>query len=325
MSTVVEESAASTTVSQVPLSHLSIEVGHLYLEDFQQGPERINQLLRDAAPWEKKARESLARVLHPASARVSTCLLVDDYFTSVGSPQVVVPQIVAAAEAAGVQLDFLAREAACAAAGGVDIARLVLGRVVPDPPRGEGGRRPDVFTSGWLCNGERNAHPNAAEAMRGVKSAWRPPIENGAKHHSIFMDVQLWSDDEAGTRTWSCPYLAAIWQLVRLGQLRHLGAPVIRPQIWSEPGWPERWADMPAVTQLTKRAAPFSAFRTFSVLDIRYLPIEAAVRTILSQIDVGGEMRTQTAARAAAEPATIEVPDEIIERITYAFTGPAWL
>jgi hypothetical protein len=321
--TVVEESAASTAISRVPLSHLSIEVGHLYIEDFQAGPERIEEVLRSAAPWERRARDEVSEAVSPGVARVSTCLLIDDYFAPEGSPRIVVPQIVAAADAAGLKIDYLAREAACAVAGEVDLARLVLGRIVTDPPRGERGRRPDVFSSGWLCNGERSADPTDVVAMRRVGSAWRPPVENGAKRHSIFVDVQLWSEDD-GVRTWSCPYLASVWQLLRLGQLRHLGDPVVRPEVWSEPDYPERWQDLPPVTQLTRRAAPFSAFRTFSVLDARYLPIEAAVRTILSQVDVGSEMRAQTAARAEGEPTPITVPAELIDRITYAFTGPLW-
>ncbi len=308
---------------QVPLAHLSVELGHLYREDFEQGPDRINALLRDAAPWERRAREHLADVLAPQTARISTCLLVDDYFTAVGSPRKVVPEIITAAEAAGVRIDYLAREACCATSDKVDLARLVLGRIVPDPPRGENGRRPDVFASGWLCNGERNNDPTVTEAMRGVHAGWRPPVENAANRHSIFLDVQLWSDD-GETRTWSCPYLAAIWQLLRLGQLRHLGAAVVQPQVWTGSELPERWRDMPAVTQLTPRAAPFSAYRTFSVLDVRYLHIEAAVRTILSQVDVGAEMRAQSIARAAAEQIPIDVPAEIVDRISYAFTGPVW-
>ena len=35
------ETAAEPRTEAVPLAHLSLELGHLYMEDFEAGPERL--------------------------------------------------------------------------------------------------------------------------------------------------------------------------------------------------------------------------------------------------------------------------------------------
>jgi hypothetical protein len=319
---VFEETSGIERVARLPLAHLSIEIGHLYMEDFKGGRDRLRQLMEQVAPWERTARESCTRQIRPAAARISTCFLVDDYFTQFSSPREAVPQIIEAAAAAGMQVDYLAREAACVRADGVELARLVEGRLVPDPAPGTNGARPPVSSAGWLCNGERSPQQDLSEAMR-TATPWRPPSENGANRHSIFLDVQLWEETEGG-RLWSCPYLAAVWQLLRLGLLRHVGRQVAQPRVW-EGEYPDLWSDLPPITQLTERPAAFSAFRTFSVLAGRFLPIEHAVRTILSQVDVGRALRVQMIERAAAErPKPLALPPEVIDRIEYVFAGTPW-
>lgn len=319
---VFEEASGVERVARVPLAHLSIEIGHLYMEDFQAGKARLRQLFEQVAPWERTARESCVQGVKPTTARISTCFLVDDYFTQLLAPRELVPQIVETADEAGLRLDYLARESACVRAGGVELARLVESRLVPDPPPETNGTRPPVSATGWLCNGQRSPQSGLTEAMR-TRTPWRPPSENGADRHSIFVDVQLW-DDVDGQRLWSCPYLSAVWQLLRLGVLRDAGAQVAQPQVWTD-DFPELWSELPPIIQLTKRPAAFSAFRTLSVLNGRFLAIEQAVRTILSQVDLGRAIHAQMAERAAAErPVGLVVPPEIIDRIEYAFIGEPW-
>src|SRR5690606_34192407 len=113
---------------------------------------------------------------------------------------------------------------------------------------------------------------------------WQPPLENAADRHSIFLDVQLW-DEANGRRTWSCPFLAAVWQLLRLGMLRNMGERVAVPRTHDD-GYPEDWDRLAPVVKLNPNAAPFSAYRTLSILSPRFLGIEHAVRTILSQVAV---------------------------------------
>jgi hypothetical protein len=45
------EAAAQPRTASIPLSHLSIELGHLYAEDFRQGPDGVNRHFERVAPW----------------------------------------------------------------------------------------------------------------------------------------------------------------------------------------------------------------------------------------------------------------------------------
>lgn len=313
------EAGARPRIRAVPYAHLSVEVGHLYMEDYELGVEHLREHFRRVQPWVTAAAEECARALGGRPPRISTCFLVDDYFTAFGSPREIVPQLVEAAGAAGLRIDYLVRESGCATAGGVDLARLVESRLVDDPPPNTTGDRPPARETGWLCNGERTPGWPMAVAMQAARP-WTPPRQNAANRHSIFVDVQLW-EERAGEREWSCPYLAAVWQLLRLGLLRHRGAPVAEPVDVAGP-FPQTWAELPAVARLSAGVQPFSAYRTFSVLAPRFLHIETAVKTILSQVAIEPEVGLMAVARARAEG--LALPADLVERVEHVFAGSAW-
>jgi hypothetical protein len=303
----------------LPFAHLSVELGHLYMEDYELGPDHLRDHFRRVRPWVDAAVFQCSQALRGRTPRISTCFLVDDYFTAFGSPTVIVPQLVEAAEQAGLQIDYLVRESACARTRDVELARMVESLVVDEPPPGATGDRPPARESGWLSNGERSPRSSLSTAMR-AKQSWRPARQSNANRHSIFVDVELWSE-EGGERVWSCPYLAAVWHLLRLGLLRDKGSPVVEPEppVGALPGL---WSDLPAVTQLSGRAAPFTAYRTFSVLAPRFLQIETAVITILNQIAVEAPVADIPLRRAADE--RLALPGDIVERIEHVFAGRAW-
>jgi len=312
------EAAAESRVAAVPLSHLSVEVGHLYMEDFAGGRERLRRHFERVRPWAETARRACAERSSGRKPRVSTCFLVDDYFARFSSPAQVVPELMATAEESGTRIDYLARESACAEADGVSLARLVESRLVADPAPDTNGSRPPATEAGWLCNGQRSPTTGFAEAM-GAVTPWAPPVQNAARRHSIFLDVELW-DEIGGRRTWSCPFLAAVWQLLRLGMLRNFGESVVTPRRWKG-AFPEHWDELPPVVQLNPTASPFSAYRTFSVLSSGFLPVEHAVRTILSQAAIDPRVLEQIRDRSGAEG--VEVPREVVDRIDYVFVGEA--
>lgn len=307
-----EQATARRRVEAVPLGHLSVELGHLYRADYDAGPERLADLFATVAPWARAAVEA-ERARAGDRPRISTCYLVDDYFLPPGPPREVVPALLRAARRAGLTIDYLARESACAESGDVELARIVVGCLVVEPSPGTTGTRPPATVTGWLANGERSPSA-AAEAMAPVQP-WRPPRQNVPDRHSIFLDVELW-DDQGGRRTWSCPLLAAVWQLLRLGLLRDAGRAVLRPQPWRG-DLPDRWDELPAVVQLSERAAPFCAYRTLSVLPGRFLPVEAAVRTILDQVAVDPVAEAQVRARAEGEG--LALPGHTVEKLRYVF------
>jgi hypothetical protein len=310
-----EVAAQARTVS-IPLSHLSIEVGHLYAEDFSQGLVSINRHFERVAPWVATAREACAALL-PAGVkpRISTCFLVDDYLNEIPGPREVLAQLREAANDYGLSIDYLARESGCAEADGIPLAELVVDRLVADPPQHTTGGRPPVAESGWLCNGQRT--PGPAPAMAGAQP-WTPPRENGPNAHSVFVDVELWSQHRPeDAKVWSCAFLASVWQLVRLGLLRHHGEPAVKAYRLDDDGLPATWARMPAVVQLNPRAQPFSAYRTTSVLRTQFLSVELAVRTILGQVSADRTVLDELDKRAAHEGITI--PAQVIQRVGSAF------
>ncbi|MGW4020635.1 SCO2522 family protein [Streptomyces sp. NPDC005009] len=312
---VFRETAAEPRTQAVPLSHLSLELGHLYMEDFEAGPGHLRRHFERVRPWAEAARATVAAT-GGKRPRISTCFLIDDYFTRFSAPAEVVPMLLEEAERAGLVVDYLARESGCAVAGKTPVAEAVAGRIVEAPPPGSYGLRPPAAQTGWLANGERGPVARAPQAMKKTP-AWQPPKETAARRHSVFLDVELWDDGPDGHRTWSCPFLAAVWQLARLGLLRNEGEAVLVPQPHTASGFPDDWDELPPLLRLNPRAAPFAAYRTCSVLPSRFLPVEHAVRVILDQIEVDPGALAQTVERSARE--NTAVPGSVADRISYVF------
>ncbi|MBB4958656.1 SCO2522 family protein [Micromonospora polyrhachis] len=311
-----EETAARRSIESVPLSHVSLELGHLYIEEFAGGVEQLRRHFNRIAPWVAAAKQACVARTPAGRARISTCFLIDDYFTRFSTPREVVRQLEEATQGTGLVIDYFARESGCARADDVPLADLVLTQLVSDPVPQTTGDRPPTTETGWLCNGKRSPVQGPAQAMSG-SLGWMPPVQNAANRHSIFLDVELWDYEENGERRWSCPFLAAVWQLMRLGLLRYEGEGVTNPYQLDD--WPDDWDKLPAVVKLNPHAAPFSAYRTFSVLGSRFLPVEHAVRTILSQVSVSLAVLDQIHTRSRAEH--IDLPKDLVERVEYAFIG----
>ncbi len=121
------ESSADFKLESLPLSHVSVEIGHLYMEDFVDGEGAVRRTFAAAAPWVRAAQAPRAIGCEKKSVRLSTCFLIDDYFSRFSSPAAVIPMVLAAAEREELQIDYLARESACADAGGISPASLTLG------------------------------------------------------------------------------------------------------------------------------------------------------------------------------------------------------
>lgn len=313
MDTSFREVSSDPRTASVPLSHLSLELGHLYMDDFAAGPARLREQFGKVKPWADAARAAAAGSAG-GRARVSTCFLVDDYFTRFSTPAEVLPQVLEEAERCGLVIDYLARESACAEVGAVQPARLVESRLVQSPTPGSNGSRPPATEAGWLSNGERSPSDGLLEAMR-TTTGWQAPRETEARRHSVFLDVEIW-DEQDGRRTWSCPFLAAVWQLLRLGLLRDRGQQAIQP-VPCEEAFPQSWDALPPLVQITPGADPFAAYRTFSVLASRFLPIEHAVRVILQQWSPEEPVLRQIAERAEREG--LPVPDDLTDRVAYLF------
>ncbi|HEY2795575.1 MAG TPA: SCO2522 family protein, partial [Micromonosporaceae bacterium] len=294
------------------------ELGHIYAEDFGPGNVYLRRHFERIRPWVTAAHETCRMEQSGGSRpRISHCFLIDDYFNRFGDPSEVIDTIRKVAAEFDLPVDYIAREAGCARADDVAIAESMLARLVSDPTPGTTGGRPPVTESGWLCNGQRSPAMATPHAMKEAET-WRPPTENGVFQHSIFVDVQLFSD-EAGKRTYSCAFLASVWQLNRLGLLRHTGEVAVRPYlIGKDEMIPNDWDKLPAILQFESSSAPFAAYRTLSLLHSRFLTIEHGVRTILGQVAIDPTVNDQVRARAAKERMP-DLPVQPAERMDYMF------
>ncbi|GAB2845010.1 SCO2522 family protein [Actinocorallia aurea] len=311
----VEVESAIPRVEQVPRSHLSLELGHLYMEDFSGGSKVLQRHFASVRPWHDFL---MARY---EGLRVSTCFLVDEYSSTLRGPSALIPELLAAAAAEGMSIDYVARESACAEIGPVSPARLLLDSIVPIPAQGSDGSRPPPQYCGWLTNSEHGISDRGISEAMAPASTWTPPRENGARSHSISMDVELW-DTVNGERRWSCAHLSAVWQLLRLGLLRHEGEAVVKPVIWTDP-LPSAWSELPAVIHLPargerRRPRPFAAYRTQTILETRFCDVEQAMRLILAQTPIDDLIAKQAMEQAHADG--VELPPETVRRIAHIFT-----
>jgi hypothetical protein len=318
--TAFRETSAEPPTKSLPYAHLSLELGHLYMEDFAEGPARLERHLAAVRPWVEAARAGAVPLPAGGRPRISTCFLIDDYFSRLSTPAELIPPLLDAARRAGLTIDYLARESACAAADpalrdGAPLAESVLGRLVESPPPGSNGYRPSVSRTGWLANGRRSPATRTSAALA-AGDVWQPPTETLARGHSVFLDVELWNGP-GDQRTWSCAFLASVWQLTRLGLLRDNGRAVLVPTRWDSDVFPADWDALPPVLQLNPRAADFTAYTTCSVLPARFLPVEHAVRVVLDQVQIETEVLDQAARRAAGEG--FPVPAGVVDRISYVF------
>ncbi|MFC9432903.1 SCO2522 family protein [Nocardia sp. NPDC057030] len=326
--TVYSEAAEQVQVAGVSFAHLSIETGHFYMKSLLDGEDKIR------AHFERVARlvdlhTAEAKAEYGSSARVSTCFLIDDYFGSDTNPTEVLDKVLGIADRCGLRIDYLAREAGCwetplyvdgrLTGQQIPLAEMVASWVVAEPLKQTTGRRPPDVESGWLCNGRRSSEHDSEQAMQ-VPEAYRRPEEFARREHTIFLDIELWNtlvnkDGEEHTR-WSCPFLASIWQLLRLGMVRYEGRAVVEPQ---PPGerWPASWWEMPSVIKLNPQAAPFEAYRALSILPREYLKIEHAVQTILDHIVIDQEVLAKAITRAEGEG--ISIPREVTGRLSHMF------
>ncbi len=56
------------------------------MEDFEAGPERLRRHFTEVRPWVDAARTAASARAGGRRARISTCFLVDDYFTRFSTP-----------------------------------------------------------------------------------------------------------------------------------------------------------------------------------------------------------------------------------------------
>lgn len=277
------------------LADLSIEYAHLYLRHLDE--ERIDTALADAA----LVVAPLADQLRAAGRTVSTVIMIDDYFeTDVDIVAEKRDLLLASCERAGLTPDWIASERRVA-----DTATELTEALTVPPEHGDGSVKPPKrYQSTWLSNGQPPRTVNSQSDDRAgdpllVGGAQTPqPVDRRTRsrvaptNHSIHLDVELYRERKDGA-FYSCPLLAAWWQLLRLGVLS-------KPAAFAEP--------------TARDGPPLVAKRSLTVLSPAFLEVEHAVRLILDHVALKQDWRSNMRTGA------LDVgPKEHMERIGYAF------
>jgi hypothetical protein len=264
--------AKAETPLDASFAHLSIEVGHFEPESLRRGRDHFANRLSPITPWLAPVRTAL--VGHEPEPSTSTCFLIDDYTEPIKPPSKVIPQLLEAARECHITIDYLVRESALAEPAGSSAADFARKLMKPDLLRTCPGDLSSPTASEWLSDGARQPTPPSASDAEEIASS-----------KSNLLETELWREDASG-KQWSCSFLAGVWQLARLGLLDDMSRSYLTPQKWEESLAIPRWDELSPVIQLNHHAAPFQAYRTVSVLGAHYLPVEAAVRAILKQVDI---------------------------------------
>ena len=171
----------SNAGKKAAIADLSVEIGHLYLSDLKfdsiSGPEMENAAdFQERVPDEGEpqvvdlesyvtrrldrgiaAVSPIVKRYRASKKKVSTAVLIDDYFYRSSSDAELLDRVVAAtreyAETAksGIQLDYIAFEADLA-----DSVRTLINLITREPPAGAGSRSQAEFEydDRWLGNGQ---------------------------------------------------------------------------------------------------------------------------------------------------------------------------
>lgn len=279
---------------------VSIEVMHIYRT------ESASEALARHAEREARWVEAITAPLDRDGRSWSICMLVDDTDPRADGDEVEA-ELRDAWWATGLPLDHLVRETECAASIGRMIERFTgevelglagaLGTAVRPPPVDVVAER-----ERWLANGEpgrpTTRRLGAAELNEEPGEAGVFPVRApGSRAHGIHLDIELWSAVGQGPPVWSCPMLAAWWQLLRLGAPHLDEAPLARPARGARP-------------------LPLHGRSTLTLLPSSLLEVEHAVRAILERVavpaswlppDVDGEPPATAASH--------------LDRIGYVFTN----
>ena len=316
--------------NKTPIADLSVEIGHLYLSDLksdailpsmvsngasvnERQPEETESGVQDLEDYVTRRLDRGLAAVSPIVARyraskkrVSTVVLIDDYFYSGSSDVELLDGVVAVTReyaqtvSSDIELDFIAFEADLA-----ESVRTLYNLIVREPNEGAGSRSQSEleYDDRWLGNGQMGRGQSVKKSRRLGRVESSLPQESTAgsnrRQHSIAMDVELLSIRD-GTEFWSCPLLAAWWQLVRLGVLRDDSD---RPSI------PRRTIALRGET-----SEPLYAKRTLTALVPEFLEVESAVQVILRQTALPLNLRSQL------KDSRREVnPRDHLKRMSYVF------
>ena len=235
------------------IADLSVEFSHLYLDQASEA---------EAKAAAGSARRWLIPVItryREAGYTVSTTVMIDDYFASdEASVEKNTELIRSSCANEGVAIDHVVYESACAHS-----VEKMIEHLMDQPRFGDGSSNgpTDSSKDNWLFNYApgRDAFREAqnlsafsllteeerrAVELQSVANAGSKETTQRARH-AIKLEIELWKQTVVANGTsllWSCPLLAAWWQLIRLGMFRDNGTPVLPEGTITREGAPSFFA-----------------------------------------------------------------------------------
>jgi hypothetical protein len=234
----------------------SIEAGHFYAAAFAEGIDAMANrfgIVKHFVDITRRPEDSVV-------------FLFDDYHNRPNAkitPADIISQIQESSGKAGLQIDYVGREAACARLSGHVLNLLKTTGYICETPE-----------QGWLLD---DTHPS--ESPQAMAPEPTTPRRNATRR----LDIEIYDRPKPNAVSWACPYLASIWQGLRLGVLHDPAFE--QPYILDDdiPDW-KTWHETPPLIQLNPEAAPFAAAETLSILPSGFMEVEAAVEKILGRL-----------------------------------------
>lgn len=257
-------------------SFLSIELPHFYISQFSEKPDIIEKGLAAS----KIFLDPIVAILEKKKKNYSTVCLVDDYFVRKGQENEIEKFIQSyrnACEKLSIRLDYIVFEGQCSK------SVKNFPPILPEPNQGAGSRGGPYTNQlsdnkDWLSNGDvfRDKYIDVNQGFGANFLSNELSDIKPHKEHALFLDVQLSKPGESKNLAYlneeklvySCPFLAAWWQLIRLGMHSDEDGNFLIPEnSWQRDG-----------------AHPMTAERTLTFVAPDFLPVEHAVNCILNNV-----------------------------------------
>lgn len=289
------------------MATISFEALHLYASS-----RTFDKDLKSGAALAARWRKALdARFFGVTDLRIATKVFIDDYSDAdetdaqdVKTRAEVNKAVISEFEMAGLPVDYIVYEGDCALTA--EYARKWL---VPAPKKTEGSFSPAARFDRDDINGRLEFDYVSPDFDPDTDDAKARGIKPGTRffRNDVGIGISIGRSISAGggksAIRWSCPTVAAWWQLIRFGVLIEVdevnadGAPVN--------GWKRNHENCP----------DFVADRTITLLSPVYIGVEHAVRTILSNIASENYARIERRIRSKDKNSK----ETILNRISYIF------
>lgn len=246
MLTTMTELLAAPSKS-LPQAHLSIEVWHTYASEVLR-PNYLEDMFM-ATKSLINARVDIAKQDDP-EATVNTVFLFDDEnIHSTTKPSRYYQRIRDASQAVGLEIDYIAREAAFTKWGNY-VVGMLKERQIPG-------------TFDCICDSTGTTR---------LKITNDDDVYRTRYNQSIPLYTDGFDKKGHGVRKFSCPLLASLWQLERFGLFNQPMTPIDAGQSWPTT---RKWHQIPEITQINPKAAPFHAKNILSILPKHFAQVES--------------------------------------------------